>query len=159
MEAMQLREQGLTYAEIGERMGFSEQRAWKLVCKEFDRLNEQRTEKATDVLRLELARLDAMFAAVYGRARAGDLKAIGAALKIVDKRADLLGLKTVRHEVRVTDEHASNVSARIDEYAAELDRLVGARPLALPGGPESDGRGEPVGQTSPDADAEPVPGV
>jgi hypothetical protein len=159
VEAMELRLQGLNYKQIGERMGFTEQRAWKLVSQEFDRLNEKRTERATDVLRLELDRLDEMFAAVYARACGGDLKAIAAALKIVDKRADLLGLKLIRHEVKLSDEHTVNVTAKIDEYAAELGRLLGTGPIAIPSGAAGDGGREPVDQADTDADAEPVPGV
>jgi hypothetical protein len=151
IEAMRHRERGLTYAEIAEEMGISEQRAWKLVSKEFDRLNEKRTEKATDVLRLELSRLDTMLSAVWENAQAGDLKAIAAALKIVERRAALLGLHLIRHEVKVSNEHAINICAIIDQYAAEL-RLE-ARPNPLQGDPASNGRGEPVGQASANAEA------
>lgn len=157
IEAMKLRERGLTYAEIGEQMSVSEQRAWKLVSKEFDRLNERRSEKATDVLRLELGRLDTMFSAVWENAKAGDLKAIAAALKIVERRAALLGLNLVRHEVKVSNEHVINVSAIIDQYAAEL-RLE-ARPGALQGDPAGNGRGEPLGQASAHAETKPVSGL
>jgi hypothetical protein len=157
IEAMKLREKGLTYSEIGEQMGVSEQRAWKLVSKEFDRLNERRSEKATDVLRLELSRLDTMFSAVWENAKGGDLKAIAAALKIVERRAALLGLNLVRHEVKVSNEHVINVSAIIDQYAAEL-RLE-ARHDPLQGNPAGNGRGEPVGQASAHAEAKPLPGL
>jgi hypothetical protein len=156
IEAMKLRERGLTYAEIGEQMGVSEQRAWKLVCKEFDRLNEKRSEKASDVLRLELGRLDTMFSAVWDRAQAGDLKAIAAALKIVERRAALLGLNLVRHELKVSNEHTINVTALIDQYAAELRLEAGPGPLQ--GAPASNGRGEPVGQASADAETKSLSG-
>jgi hypothetical protein len=156
IEAMKLRERGLTYAEIGEQMGVSEQRAWKLVSKEFDRLNEKRSEKATDVLRLELSRLDTMFSAVWDNAKAGDLKAIAAALKIVERRAALLGLNLVRHEVKVSNEHIVNVNAIIDQYAAEL-RLE-ARPDPLQGNPAGNGRGELLDKASADVQAKPFPG-
>lgn len=159
IEAMKLRESGLTYQEIGQRMGISEQRAWKLVCEEFDRLNSQRSEKAGDVLRLELSRLDEMFSSVWDRARGGDLKAIGAALKIVEKRADLLGLKLVRHEVKVNNEHTINISARIDEYAQELDRALAPQQFALPCGAESHGGRKSLDQAGTDQNAEPLSGI
>jgi hypothetical protein len=155
IEAIKLRERGLTYAEIGERMGVSEQRAWKLVSKEFDRLNEKRTEKATDVLRLELGRLDTMFSAVWESAKAGDLKAIAAALRIVERRAALLGLNLIRHEVKVSNEHTINVTALIDEYANQL-RLE-ARPDPLQSDPSGNGRGESVETPSTDLQAVAVP--
>jgi hypothetical protein len=156
VEAMRLRKRGLSCRAIGEQMGISEQRAWKLVCKEFDRLNEKRSEKATDVLRLELSRLDTMFSAVWENAKAGDLKAIAAALKIVERRAALLGLNLIRHEVKVSNEHTVNICALIDQYAAEL-RLE-ARPGPVQGNPACNGRGEPLDSTGRDAEAKPLPG-
>src|SRR5262249_47425781 len=89
IQAMKLREAGNTYAEIGRQMGTNESGAWKIISKEFDRLNEKRTEKATDVLRLELSRLDTMLKAVWDRAKSGDLKAIPQVLKIMERRAAL----------------------------------------------------------------------
>jgi hypothetical protein len=102
----------LTYEEIGARMGVSPQRAWKLCCQEFDRLNRERSEKAENVLRLELNRLDTLVAACYEKARGGDLRAINAMLKLIDKRAELCGLKLIKHEVTVSDEHHISVTTK-----------------------------------------------
>jgi hypothetical protein len=157
--ALDLRKAGLTFREVGRRMGVTEQRAHRIVTEELARLNAKRAESAEAVSRLELERLDALLRAVWEKAVGGDAKAISAALKIVERRAALLGLNLVRHEVKVTETHELNVTAVIDRYAAELDRQLGARPLALPGGPAGDGGGEPLDQAGADPDAEPLPGL
>jgi hypothetical protein len=94
-EALELRKAGLTFRQIGQRMGFSEQRAHTLVTEELARLNAKRAENATAVLRLELLRLDAMLAGVWKRATTGNLPAIGAVLGIMARRAKLLGLDAI----------------------------------------------------------------
>jgi hypothetical protein len=157
--ALKLREAGLSYTQIGERMNVSVPRAWKLVSQEFDRLLERRTEKASAVTRLELQRLDTLHKAIWKKAKGGDLNSIDRLLKIAERRAALLGLDIKRHEVKVEQSYEINVSARIDEYTAELDRQLGARPLALPGDPAGNDTGEPVDQTSTDVEAIVVPGL
>jgi hypothetical protein len=157
IQALELRESGLTYRAIGEEIGCSEQYAWRMVMEELDRLNQQRAEKAEAVLTLELRRLDTMFNAVWDLAKSGDQKAIGTALKITEKRAALLGLNLVRHEVKVTEEHTVNVVDLIDQYANELQLEAG--PCALPCDPPGNGSRQPLDQTDADPDPEPVPGV
>ena len=159
IEALQLRETGLTYKEIGERMGVSEPRAWQIVSKEFDRINQRRAEKAEAVVRLELQRLDAIHKTLWEKCKQGDLKAISTLLKTMERRAALLGLDIKRHEVKVEESYEHNVTARIVEYAADLDRQLGARSRALPGRPQGDDCREPLDQAGSDVQAEPVPGV
>jgi hypothetical protein len=149
----------MTFRQIGADLGFTEQRAHAIVTQELARLNARRAEAAEAVSRLELERLDALLRAVWDKAVGGDVKAIAAALKIVERRAALLGLGLVRHEVNVKQTHELNVTAVIDRYAAELGRQLGARPLPLPGGPAGDGGREPLGQAGADLHAEPVPGL
>jgi hypothetical protein len=89
---LDLRKSGLTFREIGTRMGFSEQRAHALVTQELARLNAKRSESAEEVTRLEVERLDALLAAVWGKAMEGELSAVATALAIAARRAKLLGL-------------------------------------------------------------------
>jgi hypothetical protein len=91
-QALEYRKQGLNYREIGDKMGFSEQRAWKIITDEFKRLAAETNETATDALRLTLERLDTLLAAVMPAAKNGDVKAIEASLKIIDRYGKLFGL-------------------------------------------------------------------
>jgi hypothetical protein len=89
---LELRLAGLSYADIGDRMGVSSPRAFQLVSGELARLNEKRAETAEAVTRIELERLDRLLATVWEKAEAGDLAAIDRVLAIQQRRAKLQGL-------------------------------------------------------------------
>jgi len=72
-QALDLRKAGLTFAAIGREMGFSEQRAHRLVSEELGRLNAKRAEVSAEVTRLELERLDSLLTGLWEKAKAGDL--------------------------------------------------------------------------------------
>ena len=55
-------------------------------------LKEITREAAEDVRTMELERLDRMFGVHYLNAQAGDVDAVGAAMRIMDRRAKLLGI-------------------------------------------------------------------
>src|SRR5690349_13779376 len=90
--ALELRKAGRTYAAIGMALGVSEPRAHRLVTKELARLNEKRAEAGAEVTRLEMERLDQLWAAVWDAAKGGDHHAIEKALAIMSRRAKMLGL-------------------------------------------------------------------
>jgi hypothetical protein len=90
--AVQLRVEGKTFRQIGAAMGFSEQRAHFIVTEELQRLNRERSEAASELQQLESQRLDALHAAVWEKAQAGDLDAINAVVKLMNRRAKLLGI-------------------------------------------------------------------
>jgi hypothetical protein len=89
---MKLRLEGLTHREIGNRMGFSEVRAFRICQEELDRLNAIRAETADQLQRLEVSRLDMLLRAVWAKAKEGDFRAIDRVLSIMERRAKLLGL-------------------------------------------------------------------
>jgi hypothetical protein len=91
-QALDLRKAGLTFREIGERMGVSEQRAHAIVTQELARLNAKRAESAEAVTRLEIERLDALLSAVWPAAEKGDLAAVDRVLSVMHRRARLLGI-------------------------------------------------------------------
>jgi hypothetical protein len=92
LQALNLRKAGASYAEIGRAMGFTEQRAHKVVSLELDRLNSERSEAAAAVAQLEAARLDALHLAYWKKAVEGDVDAANIVLKVAGRRAKLLGL-------------------------------------------------------------------
>jgi hypothetical protein len=89
---MKHRLEGLTFRQIGERMGFSEQRAYRICQDELNRLNAIRAETAEQMQRLEVGRLDELLKAVWSKAKKGEFAAIDRVLSIMQRRAKLLGL-------------------------------------------------------------------
>jgi len=80
--------------------GWDERYAYKDVKRELDYIRNQIGEDASAVLTLELNRLDVMFEAMYKQARKGNQGAIDRVLRIMERRAKLLGLDAPqRHDV------------------------------------------------------------
>jgi hypothetical protein len=102
--ALQLRKQGGTYRAIASRMieefgagalpkGYDERYVYNDVMAVLDALNEELSENAKEVRRLELERLDELLRKQYRKAvNDGDNKAVSACLRIMKRRADLMGL-------------------------------------------------------------------
>lgn len=88
-EALNLREGGATYEQIGKALGISTKRAYDDVQ---DCLKEITREPSEAVLDMELRRLDSLWRTAYIQAKGGDLKAINAALQVMDRRIRLQGL-------------------------------------------------------------------
>jgi hypothetical protein len=57
-------------------------------------LGEREVEAVNDLRKLELDRLDALQAALWGRALDGEVAATALVLKVIDQRVRLLGLQT-----------------------------------------------------------------
>jgi hypothetical protein len=89
---MKLRIEGLSFEEIGAQMGVSTQRAFKIIKDELALLNRKRAETAEECIRLELSRLDDMLKPLWAKCKAGDIGAQAAVLRLMDRRAKLLGL-------------------------------------------------------------------
>jgi hypothetical protein len=88
--ALRLRKEGRTYAEIAELAGYNTiSAAFDAVRREMARVTK---EPAAELIQLEAERLDTLFRAHYRAAVAGDVKATLTCLKIMERRARLLGL-------------------------------------------------------------------
>ncbi|PJK03307.1 hypothetical protein CO612_09145 [Lysobacteraceae bacterium NML71-0210] len=109
---MALRKDGLTFAEIAEALAYnSPQAAHDAVKRALDRVVR---EPALDLLALESERLDGLWKATYPAAKEGDTKAIAACLRIMERRAKLLGLDAPeRVEAKVT---ARELPASVEEF-------------------------------------------
>lgn len=90
--AVELRRSGMTYEAIAEQVGCSRALAFKYVKATLDKVIAQTAEAAAAVLRLELDRLDLLLAALWGDALVGNVAAVDRVLKIMERRAKLLGL-------------------------------------------------------------------
>lgn len=121
-QIMQLRKEGLTYRAIGERVGLS----YEMVRREIQIVMRQYLEDAKDsqheIVMLELLRLDDLLTSAYQGAMNGEVKMIDAVLKIMERRAKLLGLDaqvtTRQVQLTVTPEQ---IGAMSDD---ELEQLI-----------------------------------
>jgi transposase-like protein len=91
-EAVDLRVEGKTYREIAQELGVTPTRARQLVAEALAAIEKDTAESAEELRRLELDRLDQLQAGLWEEAAGGNLKAVGAALKIMERRARLVGL-------------------------------------------------------------------
>ncbi len=100
---LDLRKTGATYVAIAEQVirhfglerlprGYDARYAYKDVARELERINRERADSADTVRTLELERLDRMFLSTWPQVTAGHLGAIDRALRIMERRAKLLGL-------------------------------------------------------------------
>lgn len=89
-QALELRKAGSSYAEIAVALGYSSKAAaYSSVVALLQRLD---VEAAGDMLTLELARLDTMQRVLAPRILQGETDAIHAALRVMERRARLVGL-------------------------------------------------------------------
>lgn len=90
--AFELRKAGATYDEIGKSLGITRQSAYGLVSKVLEDLQAQTAEDAAAVKAMELQRLDAMLKGLWPAASKGSPQSVEKALKVMERRARLLGL-------------------------------------------------------------------
>src|SRR5262249_5396385 len=89
-EALRLRQAGNTFAQIAEMLGYSDPSGARNAV--MAALRENVTEPNAEMRALELARLDALHAALWSEALAGDLPTVDRILKLMERRAKILGL-------------------------------------------------------------------
>lgn len=120
-QVIELRRAGITWAKIAEQTGYAGPagafRAYQRVAERFIRPN---LEELRD---MELDRLDRLQAAVWGKALNGDVRSLDAVLRIIDKRAKLLGLDAPK-EVNLKAEVATYDRDSIDSEVARLVALL-----------------------------------
>jgi hypothetical protein len=118
--ALEMRKRGVTYADIAAACGYnSPQAAAKAVRTELRRMPEEARE---ELRQIEMARLDALLAAVWPKAMVGDVAATRAALDVCERRARLLGLDAPT-KVAQTDAQGRDMPA-IEILRERLVRLI-----------------------------------
>lgn len=132
-QAIALRLAGADLQTIADRLGYAGRAA---VCVDLRRAHDVALADASHDLEtwraLELARLDRLQAAVWADALAGNVRAVDAAVRIIDRRCRLLGLDAPqRHEVITM----GAIEAEIGRLEAELGVAPATPPPALPPGP------------------------
>ena len=89
-KALELRMEGMKFDDIANELGYnSRQAAFDAVSRELQAITR---EPAEEVLRLDLERLDRMWGIHYLNAQAGDAVALSSCMRIMERRARLLGL-------------------------------------------------------------------
>ena len=87
-----MRIKGATYQQIGDALGVTLQSANRMVLTGVAEWNATIRRDAANLIALEYARLERLHAAVWDQAIAGDPAAVDRVLKIMERRAKLLGL-------------------------------------------------------------------
>jgi hypothetical protein len=129
--ALELRRDGLGFAEIAARLGYGgPSGAYKAVMAG---LHKTLREPAAELRNLELTRLDDMLKATWGAAQRGVPQAVDRVLKIMERRAKYLGLDapaTVNINIRQeATRMAEDYDLDPDELIAEAERIVMEYPV------------------------------
>lgn len=89
---LQLRSAGMSFREIARELKVAPATAYKAVARGLAAVNAGCREQAQELRALEALRLDQMQAALWQQATDGDVRAIDRILRIMERRARLLGL-------------------------------------------------------------------
>lgn len=115
-KALDLRRAGWSFEDIAAEVGYANKGSAHRAVKQG--IAAITRESATELLELELARLDDLQAGAYDAARNGDLFAVDRVLKIIDQRAKFLGLYD-----RKTDDTTAEARAAIHGFREGLKGL------------------------------------
>ena len=119
---LELRAQGWTYDAIARELGYTSRATVHHIFKAA--LAAQQTEDVQEFRAPETARLDALQAAVWDRAMAGDVAAISQARRIIEARVRLFGLTREHGE-----EEASACATVVCSCRQGTGHRTGERPL------------------------------
>lgn len=119
-QVLKLRRGGLTFDQIAEKVGYSHasgaHKAYVNACKRIVRSDVEELRST------ELDRLDIAQAAIWGNVLRGDSSAVSSMLRIMERRAKLLGLDMpTRSQLEVTTYDADSIDAEVARLAHLLD--------------------------------------
>lgn len=92
LQALEMRKGGGSYRAIARQLGISEAQAYRDVARGLKDIAELQAAVSEDVRTLEIERLDALLLPMYQQARQGNQGAVDRVLRIMERRARLLGL-------------------------------------------------------------------
>jgi len=126
-EALKLRLTGASYAQVAQHLGISRPNAYRHVQDALAEIREHYHEAAHEVMQLDLARLDQWLLECVRKIKAGDMGAVDRGIKIMERRAKLLGLDAPT-KIAPTDPSGENEYAGLsDDALKELAARI-ARP-------------------------------
>jgi hypothetical protein len=116
-EVVKLRRGGLTWDLIGERVGLTPSGAYNAYERALRRVI---LEDVNAIRQIETERLDLAQSAIWGKVLQGDNVSIGNLLRIMERRAKLLGLdQPLRQQVEVISYDGNGVRAELERILAE----------------------------------------
>ena len=119
--AFELRKAGASYELIAEKLKYASAKSAEGAIRH--RLkNMYKPDDVEEVVNMELARLDSLQLVAWRRAKDGDLGAIDRILKIMERRAQYLGLdkKEAVHEGSTVNNTAIFIGGTEEEYVEQL---------------------------------------
>lgn len=116
-QALELRKAGLSYVAIAERLGYANHTGALKAVK--SALRSLVREPAEELIEVEVNRLDDMLAGLWLEARKGNVAKIDRVLKIMQRRAELLGLDAPK-TVRVVQDEAKRLAGEFGLTEAEI---------------------------------------
>ena len=139
IKVLELRRAGLTWSAIADQTGYADATgAYAAYKRAIKRVLD---EPADEVRKQELDRIDRLQVAVWNRALKGDDKAINTVLRLMERRARLLGLdaaQRVQAEVVTYDGHR-DIDGEIERILQIIRSVDHGESLALEGGPSESG--------------------
>lgn len=133
-DACAMRKAGATYRQIADKLGITEMGAFHAVARSMARAIGRATEDIDVVRRLDLERLDAMLLALWPQASKGVYKSIEVVLKLMERRAKLLG-----EDAPAKMEHAGPGGGPIAIQTIEIVKTYERPPEDVEDGAEADG--------------------
>lgn len=139
LAVVELRRTGETWDRIARVVGYANAAgAYKAYKRALLRTLQQPTEEMRD---LELDRLDRLQRAYWKRAVEGETRAADFILRVIDRRAKILGLdapQKIQAQV-VTYDGSSDIDSDIERIIRLLDQVDPSRPLSLESGVSPEG--------------------
>lgn len=111
IQALELRKAGWAFHEIGVRLGISTTQAFRDVSTQLKQLAALALDNANELRQLELERLDMLIQGLEPMARVGNPGAVNSYLRVMERRAKLLGL-----DAPVRQEHTGADGGAIKTY-------------------------------------------
>jgi len=119
LHSLELRAAGASFRQIGDTLGVSRSRAFKIVAAALAEMAAQCSEKTENIRTLHLLRLDRMRMAL--EPRKSDPRVVTSLLQIMERESRLLGLdKPVRTEISGPD----GAPLQVQEQKLDFDRLA-----------------------------------
>lgn len=133
LQAVELRRQGFTYAAIAKAIGYADHTSARAAIQRA--MQRALQEPAEELRQIEAARLDYMQEKIWGQVDEGDPRAVQSVLRIMERRAKLLGLDApteINQNINVFDGMSD-----VDREVQRLAELLSNNPDAMGGSVET----------------------
>lgn len=119
LRILELRASGDSFDLIAQKVGYSDR---SVAFNSYKRALSRSVVEGVEELRaLELARLDLLQASVWERALSGEIRAVEASLRIIDRRTRLLGLERIPEKEITGYQGGGDIDAEIERISRILE--------------------------------------